>query len=201
MSARWLITALLATTAVMATSPAFTAQPYNAEAPPAFLDQSKGFTPSSSLQPSLADLLTRSKRTKLFYDYVRDSIAVSTLLIDPLGSATLLAPTDQAILALARKPHEGPATAAAAGQIEEERSRAEWLDRWVKMHVILDRVELEDGDWEEREYKPMVGSSALRFVRSGEHGKGRVVLPANVEIVGEEQALNGKILYLQGTLD
>ncbi|GAA5852676.1 hypothetical protein JCM8547_002586 [Rhodosporidiobolus lusitaniae] len=183
-------------------APPVMAQPAHVDTLP-FVVQNPNNIPTSGAIPSLADLLTRSKRSRWFYDYARDSTAVSTILIDLHGSTTLLAPVDAAIVALPRKPHEGPAVAESqSGEVssnEEERQRAEYLEAWVKNHCVLERVELEEGDWEARDYTTMSGKK-VKFAAGGENGEGRVLLPGDVEVVGEEMASNGKILYLQGTI-
>ncbi|GAA6027806.1 hypothetical protein JCM8097_001727 [Rhodosporidiobolus ruineniae] len=199
-STRWLFAALAMLGGATATASPALAPPQGAAQLPLQAD----FIPSSSTLPSLADLLTRSKTARLLYDYTRDSSAVSTTLVSP-GSTTLLAPNDKAILALVRKPHEGPASLTAAkanGEVssnQEERQRAEYLERWVKAHVVLENVELEEGDWEGREYRTMDGE-VVRFAASGEDGQGRKLLPGDIEVVGEELASNGKVLYIAGTL-
>ncbi|KAK4690261.1 hypothetical protein P7C70_g9634, partial [Phenoliferia sp. Uapishka_3] len=60
---------------------------------------------------SLADLLTSSRTSSIAYDYIRDSPLISSLLIAPAPRSytTLLIPTNSAIMALHRKPHQGPA--------------------------------------------------------------------------------------------
>ncbi|BGP14712.1 hypothetical protein JCM10213_002759 [Rhodosporidiobolus nylandii] len=203
-TARWLfaIAAVFSTT-VAATSPVRAAPRAVVDSPPPLLVMGDDhFVPSSS-SPTLADLLTRSKTARMFYGYSRDSAAVSTLLLDSTGSVTVLAPTDSAITALARKPHQGPPPRNADGgevraSVEDERAAAEYLERWCKAHIVLERVQLEEDGWEEREYATMAGTM-VRFARSAD-GKGRTLLPGDVEVVGEETASNGKVLYLQGTV-
>ncbi|GAA5911149.1 hypothetical protein JCM6882_006588 [Rhodosporidiobolus microsporus] len=199
-TARWILSTLAVLGSVAAIYPPMHAQPQDVpDSLPFVIQQDSSFIPVSA-QPSLGDLLVRSK-ARLFYDYARDSAAVSSLLVDPNGAATLLAPTDSAILALARKPHEGPESRSSSevSSNEEERQRAEWLERWVKAHVVLEQVELEEGEWEEREYTTMDGKT-VRFAPRGDDGEGRQLLPGEIEVVGEAQGSNGKVLYLQGTL-
>lgn len=151
----------------------------------------------SPLSVSLHLLPPLPRQARLYFDYARDSTLVSTLLSDPSGRATILAPTDSAILALSRRPHQGPLPvvpgslvgAGGAGGVssnEEERSAAEWLERWVKGHVVLEEVRLEGEGWEEREYETMEGRK-VRFEGSGEGGEGRRLVAEGIEVVGEEQ--------------
>ncbi|GAA5828397.1 hypothetical protein JCM11251_006226 [Rhodosporidiobolus azoricus] len=199
-TARYFLAAMAALSSVAATYPPIEAQPRDAADSPVFTIQDDASYIPTSAVPSIGDILVRSK-ARIFYDYARDSTAVSQLFVDPSGQATILAPTDAAILALARKPHEGPATRS-SGEVssnEEERQRAEWLERWVKAHVVLEQVELEAGEWEKREYTTMEGKT-VRFASSGKDEAGRQLMPGDIEVVGEAQGSNGKVLYLQGTL-
>ncbi|GAA6014193.1 hypothetical protein JCM10207_006128 [Rhodosporidiobolus poonsookiae] len=186
--ANWVLTASAAIATVMATSSPLAAQPQAVQLP--FV---------SNGLPSLADVLTRSRQARIMFDYLRDSAQVSTVLVDPSGSSTVLAPVDSAILALARKPHEGPESFDEPDirSNEEERRRAEYLEQWVKAHLVLEKVDLEADGWDGKEYTTMAGST-VRFATSD--ADGRKVLPGDVEVVGEEQASNGKVLYLRGTL-
>ncbi|GAA5958727.1 hypothetical protein JCM3765_006018 [Sporobolomyces pararoseus] len=159
---------------------------------------------SSSSSPSLTDLLTRSKNSRIFYDYLRDSSSVSTRLANPLESTTILAPVNSAIIALERRPHQGPPEPAGghvegyAGSREDEQARADYLEKWIKRHLISGKVDLEV---ESKEYETLQGGDKVTFVRNQKDGQtGYRVMPGDVEVVEIEQASNGVIFYLQGTL-
>lgn len=63
---------------------------------------------TASLQGlKLADALTVEKRATMFYSYARDYSKISSRLSSNLLKSTLVVPTDEVILALARKPHQG----------------------------------------------------------------------------------------------
>ncbi|KAH8825784.1 hypothetical protein DL96DRAFT_1609868 [Flagelloscypha sp. PMI_526] len=59
--------------------------------------------PSPSTLPTLADLLTLSSQTSIFFDYARE-LSLSTILADCTKSITVLAPVNKAVIALPRKP-------------------------------------------------------------------------------------------------
>ncbi|GAA5996132.1 hypothetical protein JCM5350_000498 [Sporobolomyces pararoseus] len=162
---------------------------------------------SSSPSPllSLTDLLTRSKNSRIFYDYLRDSSSVSTRLANPLESTTILAPVNSAIIALERRPHQGPPEPAGgyvqgyAGSRQDEQERADYLEKWIKRHLIAGKVDLEE---ESKEYESLLGGDKVSFARKDQEGQaGYKVMPGDVQVVEIEQASNGVIFYLQGTLN
>ncbi|ORY72382.1 hypothetical protein BCR35DRAFT_354383 [Leucosporidium creatinivorum] len=173
-----------------------------------------GPSPFTASKPDLAALLTRSSKTSMFYDYARDSSTVSKLLAAPwIGSgakSTVLCPLNSAILALSRKPHQGPPTVDDAGTIisnkmlggseEEEKERAAYLEKWVQLHIVTDVVDLDGEVWEGKEWQTLVDERKVSFAVSGENGEGRKVLPGDLEIVGVEEASNGLLLLIAGTL-
>ena len=176
----WCTLAGLLSTTLAATLPPLEQQP---QLP--FLDNS--MTPSTSSSPSLTDLLTRSK-SSIFYGYIRESTSISTRLANPLGETTILAPLNSAILSLARKPHQGPPEPAEghvvgySGSREDEQDRADYLENWIKRHMIEGKVELD----EEKEYETLHQGEKVSFVK----GSGEVkykVMPGDVEVVEIEQ--------------
>ncbi|GAA6063427.1 hypothetical protein JCM10212_002613 [Sporobolomyces blumeae] len=164
-------------------------------------DQIRFASPSTSSLPSLADLLTRSRHSRLFYDYARESRSVSTRLADPREATTVFAPVDQAIISLARKPHEGPvkgraaSTAVVAGSREDEIEKAEYLERWIERHLVPTKVDLDEPSW----YRTIEGHTTLELVKGDEEGSFRVH-PGNLEVVSHEIASNGVVLYIRGVL-
>ncbi|GAA5919016.1 hypothetical protein JCM1841_002693 [Sporobolomyces salmonicolor] len=200
-------------------------QPSQPDAQLPFVMDSSPFVPSSS-SPTLADLLTKSRSASIFYEYARESASVSTLLINPLAMTTLLVPVNSAILALARKPHQGPPPEAITaetgyrGSEEDEQARQAYVERWIKLHMIRgERVDLDAEGWEGREWETMGKERTVKFLRGGDDGNGRKLMPGNIDVISQEevaiglltfmnpsthdshsQASNGIILYLRGTL-
>ena len=176
----WCTLAGLLSTTLAATLPPLEQQP---QLP--FLDNS--MTPSTSSSPSLTDLLTRSK-SSIFYGYIRESTSISTRLANPLEKTTILAPLNSAILSLARKPHQGPPESVEghvegyAGSREDEQDRADYLENWIKRHMIEGKVDFAEG----REYETLHDGEKVSFVK----GDGVVkykVMPGDVEVVEIEQ--------------
>lgn len=76
-------------------------------------------------------------------------------LTNPLQTTTIFAPQDTAIMALARRPHQGPVS----GQIiteDDEKRNAEYLQDWTRMHMVAGTdVELAEG----QEYESLAGDA------------------------------------------
>ena len=63
--------------------------------------------PQSHSRPTLADLLTVDSSLSIFYSYARE-LQLSAIFSDNSSNSPLLAPTNQAVMALARKPYISP---------------------------------------------------------------------------------------------
>lgn len=61
------------------------------------------FFPQVHSKPSLADLLTVETSVSIFYSYARE-LELSGSFTDEQANLTILAPTNKAVMALARKP-------------------------------------------------------------------------------------------------
>ncbi|GAA5872850.1 hypothetical protein JCM16303_006853 [Sporobolomyces ruberrimus] len=150
----------------------------------------KPFEMASSSTPSLTDLLTRSKHSRLFYDYLRESTSVSTRLANPLESTTILAPVNSAIVSLERKPHQGPPEPVGgnvegySGSREDEQARADYLENWIKRHLVNGRVNLED---QTKEYETLQEGAKVTIVKREGHEL-YTVMPGNIEVVEIEEA-------------
>ena len=59
--------------------------------------------PLSNARPTLFDLLTIESRTSIFFSYARE-LQLSRMFVDVDSNLTLLAPTNKAVMALAKKP-------------------------------------------------------------------------------------------------
>lgn len=61
------------------------------------------FTPPIHSKPSLADLLTVENSVSIFYSYARE-LELSGSFTNEQANLTILAPTNKAVMDLARKP-------------------------------------------------------------------------------------------------
>jgi len=136
---------------------------------------------------------------------------MSELLVNDGGEGcTVLVPTNKAVMALAKKPHQGPAVAGGAIQVADEERDAESrtnVERWVASHIIpRSPIDLLG----ETEYETLLPGKSLRFVRAA-LGKGhghehehdewtRVLLNGDIRILSMKQASNGVLYLIDGTI-
>lgn len=196
LTARVLIAVTLATLSSTLASPILQQQPFVPE-------MRSPFTPST---PSLADRLTQSRKSSIFFDYARDSTTIYSLLVDPSATSTLLIPLNSAIIALARKPHEGPVSVTIEGverggkyssSREDEEARATYLERWIEAHVVSGEVDLNGEGWEGKEWETMAGGK-VSFEKSGANRGGRKLMPGGIEIVGVDEVSSSLLALLEG---
>jgi hypothetical protein len=95
---------------------------------------------ASANGPTLEDLLTIELSSSIFYSYARET-EFSARFADTESNSTLLVPTNKAVMALARKPHQGPAP----GQLEDgmviteqefEAQSKRNVANWIGAHII-----------------------------------------------------------------
>lgn len=148
---------------------------------------------------SLADALTSSRQSSLYYDYLR--LAAPAALHNALAAAppaytTLLVPTNSAILSLARKPHQGPANpirvdipegmvgATVIDEQKEEEAREKYLAKWLERHAVSGRV-MEDAEWQGMVYNTLDGGDVSFSL--AEDGVTRLVNPGGIAIVDAKE--------------
>ena len=66
-------------------------------------EMAEPFNPVTSSKPTLADLLTIESSASIFYTYARE-VELSERFSDVDSYSTVLAPSNKAVMALARKP-------------------------------------------------------------------------------------------------
>ncbi|KAF8515777.1 hypothetical protein BU17DRAFT_67706 [Hysterangium stoloniferum] len=86
--------------------------------------------------PTLADLLTLETRASIFYSYARE-VDTSERFSDNGDALTMFVPTNKAVMALGRKPHEDPnGTEIKASDTEYETISRSNVRRWVGAHIV-----------------------------------------------------------------
>lgn len=162
------------------------------------------FARTNSVLPLLADRLTQSRRTTIFYDYSRDSATLTRRLGSTNEQTTLLVPLNSAIVALARKPHQGPPppVSAEAGEVspfdtkEEEQAKAAYLEKWLEGHAVAgDNIDLDAEGWESKTWTTMSGGT-ISFEKSGE---GRKLMPGGIELVGVEEVRLSRLAVMMAS--
>ncbi|KAJ3480594.1 hypothetical protein NLI96_g8233 [Meripilus lineatus] len=96
------------------------------------------YTPATTSKPTLADLLTIEPAASIFYSYARE-LELSERFADANTYSTVLAPSNKAVMALARKPHQGPkpvddTVIISEKEFDEQTKRN--VQRWVASHII-----------------------------------------------------------------
>ncbi|KAK4058547.1 hypothetical protein OIO90_000709 [Microbotryomycetes sp. JL221] len=178
---------------------------------PLMMTDSSDANPFSASAPTLADRLSQhSNQASMFYDYCRSSVSVSSMLQavavpGQQSKHTVLVPVNKALMALARKPHQGPPTSSRSttnGKIEmsqedEERSSAAYLERFVKRSIIKGEVSWETPDKvEQMTFETMDEGQSIRFERTNDGW-----LANGVAILDRDDAAsNGELLFIDGVL-
>ncbi|KAF9011440.1 hypothetical protein BDQ17DRAFT_1223053, partial [Cyathus striatus] len=155
------------------------------------------FTPTA---PTLADILTITPSTSIFFSYARE-LPLSAMFADSSARVTLLVPTNKAVMALPQKPQQSPPEKSGGGEIEisegefEARSK-ENVRRWIGAHIIPESpIELAG-----KTYDTLLEGKSITFTPISKHdGKGeewtRVTLENGVKIIDKKKASNG-IMYI-----
>jgi len=151
---------------------------------------------------TLFDLLTIEPGASIFFSYARE-LELSRLFVDANSNLTLLVPTNKAVMALARKPHQAPVpvddTIELSEKEFEERSN-ENVERWVSLHIIPEsHISLPS-----RTYPTLVEGKAVAFEEISEDDTvpewNRVLVNGNIPIVGKREASNGVLYIIDGTI-
>ncbi|OBZ78862.1 hypothetical protein A0H81_01350 [Grifola frondosa] len=160
--------------------------------------------PFTRSKPTLADLLTIESSVSIFYSYARET-EISRLFDDVNARSTLLVPTNRAVMALARKPHQDPAPVDEGVIISEEefdaRSKKN-VERWVSAHIIpRSPISLESSS----EYETLLEGKNVSFKQvNGDTSApawSRVRLNDDIRLTAmKECASNGVMYIIDGTV-
>ncbi|THH21576.1 hypothetical protein EW146_g49 [Bondarzewia mesenterica] len=158
-------------------------------------------------QPTLSDLLTIERSASIFFSYARE-LELSRLFSDASASDTVLVPTNAAVMALTRKPHQGPTDVEDSIEISEQefdaRSKKN-VERWVSSHIIPVSPITFPGT-----YPTLLDGKTVTFtqLKDGDDGQDasapewtRVVLNGHVRIVQMKEASNGMFYLIDGTVN
>ncbi|KIJ66584.1 hypothetical protein HYDPIDRAFT_86539 [Hydnomerulius pinastri MD-312] len=162
------------------------------------------YSPLTTAQPTLSDLLTIESTASIYFSYARETKFSQEF--DASGQQiTLLVPTNKAVMALARKPHQGPAPVEPKIEITEqqfdEQSNRNVL-RWVAAHIIP-VISLSDApvtydtmlDGKSVTFTPVLGTS------KGSPDWSRVTLEDGTRIIGMKEGSNGVLYLIDSTIN
>jgi len=161
------------------------------------------FSPRVHSKPSLADLLTVETSVSIFYSYARE-LELSVSFANEQANLTILAPTNKAVMAMARKPHQGPETDDDIHISEQEYDRISKgnVERWVSGHIIpspsidLDSLLV---------YQTLLEGTSVTFKPITKNdGQGpawrRVTVDDGIKILQMREASNGVLYVIDGSI-
>ncbi|KZP29260.1 hypothetical protein FIBSPDRAFT_727758 [Athelia psychrophila] len=154
-------------------------------------------------QPSLADLLTIESSASIFFSYARE-LELSSMFVGegPDGDVkmTLLVPTNKAVMALSRKPHQGPQPDSSEIEISEqefEQISKKNVERWISAHIIpTSPINLEG------KRATLLDGKSVTFTPSTTRRTRweGVLVDDDAKIIGMKVASNGVLYLLDGTI-
>ncbi|PFH46049.1 hypothetical protein AMATHDRAFT_77840 [Amanita thiersii Skay4041] len=162
------------------------------------------YSPQAHSAPSLTDLLTVEQSASIFYSYARE-LELSKLFSDNSAKITIFAPTNKAVMALARKPHQDPVMADDGISISEEeyeRMSKRNVERWVSAHIVPESpIDLDSTS----PYQTLLERKEISFKPvSKSNGQGpvwsRVTLENGIKILRMKEASNGVIYVIDGAI-
>ncbi|TFY71804.1 hypothetical protein EVG20_g1205 [Dentipellis fragilis] len=153
-------------------------------------------------QPTLYDLLTIEPAASIFFSYARET-EMSRLFEDINAKSTVLVPTNKAIMALTRKPHQDPEPVHDDIEISEQefdaRSKGN-VERWVSMHIIpKSPIELSSQTYQTLNDDKKVSFSEAKGSPDAPEWT-RVLLDGDVQITKMKEASNGVLYVIDGTV-
>ncbi|KZT73316.1 hypothetical protein DAEQUDRAFT_662427 [Daedalea quercina L-15889] len=167
------------------------------------LDESEPYTPQTHSQPSLADLLTIESSASIYYSYARET-DLSALFSDAHARLTLLVPTNKAVMALARKPHEGPAPVkdgVITSEADFDALSKENVVNWVSAHII---PQSPISVMSPEPYDTMLPEKSVTFRQvEGDESMPewtRVRLNDDIRLIAMKEASNGVLYMIDGTV-
>ncbi|TFK69050.1 hypothetical protein BDN72DRAFT_768486 [Pluteus cervinus] len=167
------------------------------------LSQPEVYTPESHGRPSLADFLTIDSSASIFFSYARE-IELSKIFSEPNEKGiTLLVPTNKAVMALARKPHQGPPPADGDDGIiiteeEYDAQSKENINRWIRAHIIPGIISFD----EPHTYDTLLNGKAVSFKSTFGTGPkwAHVTLEDKIRITKKQEASNGVLYMIDGVI-
>ncbi|KAI0368906.1 hypothetical protein BV20DRAFT_968704 [Pilatotrama ljubarskyi] len=154
-------------------------------------------------KPSLADLLTIESSASIFYSYARET-EMSKLFADKDAKSTVLVPTNKAVIALPRKPHEGPAPireGVILSEAEFDNLSKQNVERWVSAHIIpASPISLAAPEGHQT---LLDGKNVTFTLVDGDTDApewARMLLDGTVRLTAMKEASNGILYILDGTV-
>ncbi|KAM5539982.1 hypothetical protein V8D89_006485 [Ganoderma adspersum] len=157
----------------------------------------------NSGKPSLADLLTIESTASIFFSYARE-LEISQIFSDSNARSTVLVPTNKAVVALPRKPHEDSQPlddGVVLSEAEFDAMSKKNVERWVSAHIIS-KSPISLGT--DGEYETLLSGKNVTFTLTKGDAKTpewtRALLDGSVRLIDMKEASNGVMYLLDGTV-
>ncbi|KAL4957380.1 FAS1 domain-containing protein [Aspergillus filifer] len=154
---------------------------------------------SSNNDPIISDVLPKTRGINIFASLTRQFESVESRLNDASQNVTVLAPRNNAIQDLPRKPWENPSDFEQFGEMkayegDEGQDRAKRnLERFVFAHVVT------QSPWKEGEEAETLGGDKLKWRKDGDK---IFIEPSGVQVDSiVEQVANGEVWVLNGVIN
>ncbi|KAG6919861.1 hypothetical protein DXG01_015569 [Tephrocybe rancida] len=164
-------------------------------------------TPLTHSKPTLADLLTIEPSASIFYSYARE-LELSANFADSSAKFTVFVPTNKAVMALARKPHQGPSAPYDDGitiseQEYDTRSKKN-VENWVSAHIVPVSEDFPITLDTNRHLTLLEGKSVTFTPIGKSDGQGaqwsRVTLEDGIHMIGMKEGSNGVLYLIDGSI-
>jgi len=155
------------------------------------------------VMPTLSDLLTIERATSIYFSYARDT-EYGALFSAKGKNITVLAPSNSAVIALPRKPHQGPSNSKGAAviptdmpEIKYEKTSYENSNNWVAAHVISEPILL---SLREEAYQTLLPRHVVRFVSEQDKLQWKdYVVDGIGRLIDRKEACNGVLYIIDST--
>jgi len=156
------------------------------------------FIPQKHAKPTLEDLLTIESSASIFYTYARET-ELSSRLTDETSQLTLFVPTNKAVMALARKPHQGPDSGSQLSQAEFDKRSKRNVERWISAHIVPEYPLTFDSN----PHKTLLKGKCISFVQAD--GKGdfewnNMAVKDYGRIIKKKEGSNGDLYFIDGVI-
>jgi len=157
------------------------------------------YVPETSNLPTLADLLTIETSASIFFSYARETELSE--LFNGATKATVLVPTNKAVIALPRKPHQGPEHEEGIKMSEQEFHdlSKQNVEQWVSAHIVPQSpISLLST------YPTLLSNKSVSFeLTNGDENAPewtRVLVDGSIRVLGMRKALNGVLYLIDGDI-
>jgi len=161
--------------------------------------EADSYVPTTHAKPTLADLLTIESSASIFFTYARET-GLSPKLTDENTRWTIFVPTNRAVMALARKPHQGPDSGSKLSPAEFDERTKRNVERWISAHIVPEYPLSLDTT----PHKTLLEGKSISFVQLNEGGSSfdweNVALDNHSKIVKKKEGSNGDLYIIEGVI-